>query len=349
MVTPSLQEKSPMALKAVGIDLAKNVFQLHGVDDLGAVVLRRRVQRAQLLETVAQLPSCLIGVEASNSAYYWAERFERMGHMVKIISPNYVKPFRRSQKNDGNDAEAICTALQQPYMRFVPKRSVEQQDIQALHRARQRLVNHRTALASQIRGFLRDRGIVFAQSISRLRHVVPEVLEDAENELTGSARQTVAELYDFLREIDRRIAVFDRRIDEAFRASPLAQKIAKIEGVGPKISTAVVAAVGDGREFKNGRHMAAWLGLVPRQHSSGDRIQLFGISKRGDQHLRTLIVHGARAVVRTALKKSDPKSLWVNQLRDRRGFNKAVVAVANKNARVIWAVLRREEPYHKAA
>ncbi len=174
-------------------------------------------------------------------------------------------------------------------------------------------------------------------------------LEDAENGLTVSARTTIAELFDFLREVDRRIALFDRRIDEAFRASPLAQRIAKIEGVGPKISTAVVGAVGDGREFKNGRHMAAWLGLVPRQHSSGDRTQLFGISKRGDQHLRTLIVHGARAVVRTAARKTDGKSLWVNQLRERRGFNRAVVAVANKNARVIWAVLRRDEPYRKAA
>lgn len=200
-----------------------------------------------------------------------------------------------------------------------------------------------------MRGFLRDRGVVFARNIGQLRRMIPEILEDAENDLSVSARETIAELFDCLREIDRRVAVFDRRIEAAFRASALAQRIARIEGVGPKISTAVVAAVGDGREFKNGRHMAAWLGLVPRQHSSGERTQLFGISKRGDQHLRTLIVHGARAVVRTAARKSDPKSLWVNQLRERRGFNRAVVAVANKNARVIWAVLRREEPYRQAA
>jgi transposase len=338
-----------MTIKALGIDLAKNVFQLHGVDAIGTSVLRRRVLRAQLLELVAQIEPCLIGIEASTSAYFWAEQFERFGHTVRIISPQYVKPFRLSQKNDTNDAQAICTALQQPNMRFVPRRSAEQQDIQALHRARQRLVNHRTALASQIRGFLRDRGLVFPRNIGQLRRTVPQILEDAENGLTVSARTTIAELFDFLREVDRRVTVFDRRIDEAFRASSLAQRIAKIEGVGPKISTAVVAAVGDGRDFKNGRHMAAWLGLVPRQHSSGDRTQLFGISKRGDQHLRTLIVHGARAVVRTAARKTDSKSSWVNQLRERRGFNRAVVAVANKNARVIWAVLRREEPYRRAA
>lgn len=338
-----------MAIKVVGIDLAKNVFQLHGIDELGATVLRRRVQRKQLLEAVAQIAPCVLGIEACTSAYYWAERFERFGHTVRIISPQYVKPFRRNQKNDSNDAEAICTAVQQPNMRFVPRRSVEQQDVQALHRARQRLVNHRTALASQMRGFLRDRGVVFPRNIGQLRRMVPQILEDGENGLSASVRETIAELFDFLREIDRRVAVFDRRIEATFRVSALAQRIARIEGVGPKISTAVVAAVGDGREFKNGRHMAAWLGLVPRQHSSGERTQLFGISKRGDQHLRTLIVHGARAVVRTAARKSDPKSLWVNQLRERRGFNRAVVAVANKNARVIWAVLRREEPYRKAA
>jgi len=233
-----------MTIKALGIDLAKNVFQLHGVDGIGTPVLRRRVLRAQLPEVVAQIEPCIIGIEACTSAYFWAERFERFGHTVRIISPQYVKPFRLSQKNDTNDAQAICTALQQPNMRFVPRRSAEQQDIQALHRARQRLVNHRTALASQIRGFLRDRGLVFPRNIGQLRRTVPQILEDAENGLTISARATIAELFDFLREVDRRVTVFDSRIDEAFRASSLAQRIARIEGVGPKISTAVVAAVG---------------------------------------------------------------------------------------------------------
>jgi transposase len=253
-----------MAIKAVGVDLAKNVFQLHGVNEIGEACLRRRVQRAKLLETIAQIEPCVIGIEACNSAYFWAREFERFGHTVRIVSPQYVKPFRRNQKNDGNDAEAICIAVQQPSMRFVPQRSIEQQDVQMLHRARQRLVNTRTGLSSQIRGFLRDRGIAFARNISQTRKHLPGILEDAENGLTVSARETLAELFDYLRDLDERIAVFDRRIDNAFRASEPAQRIARIEGVGPKIATAVVAAVGDGREFQNGRHMAAWLGLVPR-------------------------------------------------------------------------------------
>ena len=338
-----------MALKTVSIDLAKNVFQLHGVDEIGNVFLRKRLRREKLLEAVAQLEPCVIGIEASNSAYFWAREFERFGHTIRIISPQYVKPFCRNQKNDGNDAEAICTAVSQPNMRFVPQRSIEQQDVQMLHRARRRLVNNRTGVSSQIRGFLCDRGIVFARNIAQTRKQIPGILEDANNGLTTSARETIAELFHLLRDLDERIASFDHRIDLAFRASEPAQRIARIEGVGPKIATAVVAAVGDGRDFDNGRHMAAWLGLVPRQHSSGDRTQLFGISKRGDQQLRTLIVHGARAVVRTAARKSDPKSAWVNSLRERRGFNKTVIAVANKNARIMWAVLRREEPYRRAA
>ena len=338
-----------MTITAAGVDLAKNVFQLHGVDETGQVCLRKRVHREKLLEAIAQIEPCVIGVEACNSAYYWAREFEQFGHTVRIISPQYVKPYRRNQKNDGNDAEAICIAVQQANMRFVPQRSIEQQDVQMLHRARQRLVNNRTGVSSQIRGFLRDRGVAFARNISQTRRHVPGILEDAENGLTASARETIAELFDLLRNLDERIAAFDRRIDAAFRLSEPAQRIARIEGVGPKIATAVVAAIGNGHDFDNGRHMAAWLGLVPRQHSSGDRTQLFGISKRGDQQLRTLIVHGARAVVRTAAGKTDPRSLWVNRLRERRGFNKTVIAVANKNARIMWAVLRREEPYRRAA
>ena len=333
-----------MTITAAGVDLAKNVFQLHGVDETGQVCLRKRVQREKLLEAIAQIEPCVIAIEACTSAHYWLRKFERFGHTLRIISPQYVKPFRRNQKNDGNDAEAICIAAQQSNMRSVPQRSIEQQDMQMLHRARQRLVNNRTGVSTQIRGFLRDRGIDFARNISQTRKHVPGILEDAENALTASARGPIAELFDLLHDLDERIAAFDRRIDAAFRLSEPAQRIARIEGIGPKIATAIVAAIGDGREFDNGRRMAAWLGLVPRRHSSGDRTQLFGSSKRGDQQLRTLIVHGSREVVRTAAGKIDPRSLWVNRLRERRGFNKTVIAVANKNARIMWAVLRREEP-----
>lgn len=337
-----------MTIETLGVDIAKNVFQLHGVNRNGHVVLKRRVMRDQLLAVLAQIDPCTVVVEACTGAFYWARKFEALGHQVKLISPQYVKPFVRRQKNDGNDAEAICTAARQPHIPFVPKKTVEQQDIQALHRARQRMVNHRTAIVSQIRGLLLDHGFAFAKSITRARRAVPEILADLDNELTAMAREAIAELYDLFRDLDRRIACFDKKIEHVFRTSEACQRIAKIKGVGPKTATAVVAAVGDGSEFKNGRHLAAWVGLVPRQFSSGDRKVLMGISKRGNQHLRSLLVHGARAVVRTAPNKTDPNNEWINQLRERRGFNRATVAVANKNARIIWAVLRTGEPYRAA-
>ncbi|ABE64624.1 transposase IS116/IS110/IS902 [Nitrobacter hamburgensis X14] len=337
-----------MTIETLGIDIAKNVFQLHGVNHHGCVVLKRRVMRDQLLDIVAQVERCTIVVEACTGAFCWARKFEALGHQVKIISPQYVKPFVRRQKNDGNDAEAICTAARQPHIPLVPKKTVEQQDIQALHRSRQRMVNHRTAVVSQIRGLLLDAGFAIAKSITRARRLVPEILSDLGNELTPLAREAIAELHDLFRDLDRRIAIFDKKIDAVFRGSERCQRIATIKGVGPKTATAIVAAIGDGSEFKNGRHLAAWIGLVPRQFSSVDRTTLMGISKRGSQHLRSLLVHGARAVVRTAPSKTDLNNQWVNQLRERRGFNRATVAVANKNARIIWAVLRTGEP-HRAA
>ena len=338
-----------MTIHTLGVDIAKNVFQLHGVNAAGRVVLRRRVMRDSLLQVMAQIEPCIVAVEACTGAFYWQRQFERFGHTVRIISPQYVKPFVLRQKNDGNDAEAICTAARQPHMRFVPKKSVEQQDIQALHRARQRMVNHRTALVSQIRGLLLDRGIAIGLSITRARRAIPEILSDPKRELTDLARETIGELYDLLRDLDRRIKSFDQKIERVFRASEACQRIARIKGVGPKTATAVIAAIGDGAEFRNGRHLAAWLGLVPRQHSSGDRRVLMGISKRGSQHLRALLVHGARSVVRTAPGKREGINAWVNELRERRGFNRTTVAVANKTARIIWAVLRSGEPYRAAA
>ena len=334
-----------MTIETLGVDIAKNVFQLHGVNRNGRVVLKRRVMRDQLLEVLAQIDRCTVVVEACTGAFYWARKFGTLGHQVKVISPQYVKPFVRRQKNDGNDAEAICTAARQPHIPFVPKKTVEQQDIQALHRARQRMVNHRTAVVSQIRGLLLDRGFAIAKSITRARRLVPDILANFDNELTPMTRDAIGELYDLFRDLDRRIASFDKKIEQVFHNSETCQRIATIKGVGPKTATAIVAAIGDGAEFKNGRHLAAWVGLVPRQFSSGDRKVLMGISKRGNQHLRSLLVHGARAVVRTAPNKIDLNNQWVNKLRERRGFNRATVAVANKNTRIIWAVLRTGEPY----
>jgi transposase len=332
----------------LGIDLAKNVFQLHGVNQGGRCILKRRVMRDQLMQVVAQIPACLIGIEACTGAFHWQRRFEEHGHRVKVMAPQYVRPFCRGQKNDHNDAEAICTAVQQPNMRFVPNKSPEQQDIQAVHRARQRLINHRTALISQMRGLLLERGVAIAKSASRAQRLIPQLIADPRTDITETTRDIIETLFAFLLQMNEKIKIFDDKITAIFRASSSCQRIAKISGVGPKTATAMVAAVGDASDFKNGRHMAAWMGLVPRQYSSGDKQTLMGISKRGSQSLRTLLVHGGRAVVRTASKKSDPRSQWVNQLRERRGYNRAAVAVANKNARIIWALLRHGDAYRIA-
>jgi transposase len=338
-----------MEVRVLGIDLAKDVFQLYGVDARGRTALTKRLRRPQLAPFVAALPPCLIGLEACASAFHWARQFQRQGHMVRIISPQFVKPFIRGNKNDGNDAAAICEAVQRPNMRFVPLKSIEQQDVQSLHRARQRLVNHRTALISQMRGILLDRGIVFPKSATRARRLIPLILSDPSSDLSPLVRQVLTTLLELFRDLDARVKGSDRQIAAVFTANPVCQRIAQVEGVGPKTATALVAAVGNGQDFKNGRHMAAWLGLVPRHRASGDRITLGSISKRGDQHLRTLLVHGARAVVRTAGRKTDAKSQWVNALVARRGVTRAIVAVANKNARILWVLLAREQDYRRVA
>lgn len=331
----------------LGIDLAKNVFQLHGINHGGQTVLKRRLTRDKLTPAVAQLDACTIAIEACTGAFYWARVFQQLGHTVRVISPQYVKPFVKGNKNDGNDAEALCEAVQRPTMRFVPLKTLDQQDIQALHRARQRLVNHRTALIAQMRGLLLDRGIAFAKNASRARRMIPQVLED-DTLLTPLLRETIRDLYEFLQQVDQRIARFDHRIARVFRESEVCQRIACVEGVGPKTATALVAAVGNARDFMNGRHLAAWLGLVPKHHASGDRRVMMGISKHGDQHLRTLLIHGARAVVRTAQRKTDPRSTWIKALQERRGTNRTIVAVANKNARILWSLLAKGECYRPA-
>ncbi len=341
-------EEKIMRLHYLGIDLAKNVFQLHGEDAEGNVVYRKRLGRARLLDEVGQLPPCQIGIEACTGAFYWQREFEALGHSVPIIAPQYVKPFARHQKNDQNDAAAICTALRQPNMRFVPPKSLGQQDIQALHRGRQRLVNHRTALVSQMRGLLLDRGLAFGLSITRARCEIPRLLTMERDRLGDLFASLLEQLFEMLCELDRRVAWFDREINRVFRSNEACQRIAKIRGVGPKTATAIVAAIGDGADFKNGRHLAAWLGLVPKQHSSGNRQMLLGISKRGDRHLRTLLVHGARAVLRTAPKHHDVVSQWAIGLQERPGAAKAIVAIANKNARIIFAMPRQNTEFRAA-
>lgn len=324
----------------LGVDLAKNIFQLHGVNNRENKVLTKRVQRHKLVEHIANLSPCLIGMEACGGSHYWARRFREFGHTVKLMSPQFVKPYVKTNKNDANDAEAICEAVGRPTMRFVPIKTVEQQDIKALHRVRSRLVGDKTQLMNQIRGLLAEYGIVMAQGISSLRRRLPDILEDAENELTMSGRELFQDLYDELCKLCERITKYDKKVSLLAKEDVRCQRLQTIPGIGNLTATAFVANVGNAEVFTKGRQLSAWLGLVPKQNSSGNKTRLLGISKRGDRYLRSLFVHGARAVLKTIGNKEDPYSLWIKQLRLRSSFNKTAVAIANKNVRIAWALLR---------
>jgi transposase len=338
-----------MKVTTVGLDIAKQVFQVHAADWEGRAVLRKRLQRAQVAEFFANLSPCVVGLEACCGSHYWARVLGRFGHTVKLIAPQFVKPYVKSNKNDANDAEAICEAVSRPQMRFVPAKSIEQQDIQSLHRVRSRFVSSRTALASQLRGLLSEYGIVLPTQIGQLRRGLPLILEDAANELTNFSRRLFSSLYQELVHLDDKIEALDEQVKALYRASEPCQRIAAVEGIGPLIATALVAAVTDGKNFKNGRQFAAWLGLVPRQHSTGGKARLFGISKRGDPYLRTLLIHGARSVVYRSSRKTDPRNRWIADKQRRLGTSKACVALANKNARIVWSLLARGQSYRRAA
>ena len=338
-----------MKIATVGLDIAKQVFQVHGADSEGRAVLRKRLRRDQVAEFFANLPPCLVGLEACCGSHYWTRVLHRAGHTVRLIAPQFVKPYVKSNKNDANDAEAICEAVSRPQMRFVPAKSVEQQDVQSLHRVRRRLVSSRTQLASQVRGLLAEYGIVVPQGIGQLRRGLPLILENAENELTDFGRRLFASLYEDLVQLDDKIEAIDEQVRAIYRTSEPCQRVAAVEGIGPLIATALVAAVSDGKSFKNGRQFAAWLGLVPRQYSSGGKVRLFGISKRGDPYLRTLLIHGARSVVYRARHKTDSRNRWIADKQRRLGTSKACVALANKNARIVWSLIARGESYRRAA
>ena len=287
-------------------------------------------------------------MEACGSAHHWARRFQAMGHTVELIAAQFVKPFVKSQKNDRADAEAIAEAASRPTMRYVPIKTIEQQDVQTLHRVRSLLMRDRIAQGNQIRGLLAEYGVIVPQGSTQVRKLLPAILEDADNDLTVLTRQMFAELYERLVALDERIAHYDRQLQQLHRASPQSCRLEQVRGVGPLIATALLASIGDAKAFKNGRQFAAWLGLVPRQHSSGGKPRLLGITKRGNTYLRMLLVHGARAVVTQATRHDDPFSRWIDALRKRRGTNVTVVAVANKTARVIWAMLAKGEDYRPA-
>jgi transposase len=329
----------------IGLDIAKNVFQVHGVDAKGNVVLRKVLKRRQVLEFFANRAPSLIGMEACAGAHYWAREFGKLGHEVKLISPQFVKPYVKGNKNDANDAEAICEAVGRPHMRFVPVKSPEQQDVLTLHRVRSGLVKERTAQANRLRGLLGEYGIVIGKGLAQLRKRLPEILEDAENDLSDLVRALFADLHGRILALDQQVGGYGARLKALNEANEVCRKIGQVPGVGPITASAMAASLGDGQAFETGRQVSAWLGLVPEQQSSGGKPKLMGISKRGDTYLRTLLIHGARAVVRAAAKKHDAQSRWINELVKRRNANIATVALANKNARVIWALLRRGEDY----
>lgn len=336
-------------ISVIGLDLAKNVLQLHGVDNDGKVVLCKQLKRSAVLRYFAKLPPCLIGLEASSGAHYWARELTRHGHTVRIMAPAFVKPYLKSNKNDRNDAEAICEAVQRPNMRFVCAKTPEQQSVLHLHHARQWLVQERVALGNHLRGVLAEYGISLPQGVKVISQRLLELLEDGDNGLPMLTRHLLAELKGEYDQLCQRIKGLEQHLSVWHQNSEVSQRLATFPGVGLLTATALVASIGDAELFRNARQLAAYLGLVPRQSSSGGKDRLLGISKRGNGYLRQLLIHGARAVIhhiRRRLKAGRPGgNPWVEQLLQRCHVNEVAVALANKMARIAWVLLTRKETY----
>ena len=333
----------------VGVDLAKRVIQVHAVNAAGKVQTTRALRREQFIEWCAQLPAgCMVAMEASSSAHHWARKLVAMGLDARIISAQLVGPYRlegHTGKNDANDAAAICEAASRPQMRFIPVKSVEQQSMLCVHRLREGIKADRTACINRIRGLLAEFGLVVAQGAAELQDVLSEMLEDAGNELGTLARLTLQRAQTQWHELDAHMAWCDERIAAHARTNPTVKAAATLIGIGPVGASAAVATVGDFKQFKNGAQFGAWIGLTPRQHSSGGKSKLGGITKRGDTYLRTLLIQGAKSAVMTAHRREDRISQWAVALRERSGWQKAVVALANKNARILWAVMTKGEAF----
>lgn len=337
-----------MQVSTVGLDIAKNVFQVHGVDERSATVLRRKVSRGQLLKLFGSLEPCLIGIEACATAHHWARELGALGHQVRLMPPGHVRAYVKRNKNDAADAEAICEAVTRPTMRFVPIKSAEAQSVLMLHRARHLLVRQRTAQASALRAHLAEYGVVAARGISRLRDLLP-VLETGAGRIPELARQMLLLIAQLIEAVTIQIRKIDSELLHWHRANPVSRRLESIPGVGVITATALAATVLDAKTFRSGRQVAAWLGLVPRQNSSGGKDRLGGISKMGDRYLRHLRVVGATAVVRYTRRKKTAVSLWANRLLQRKPARLVTVAVANKMARIIWAVMARNETYRGTA
>lgn len=335
-------------ITTIGLDLAKNVFHLVVFDARGKEIAKKMLRRGQVLAYFAQRPPALVGMEACAGAHYWGRELSRLGHEVKLIPPQHVKAYLRGNKNDYNDARAIGEAVVRPGMRLVALKSEAQQDIQALHRLREGQIKQRTALCNRVRGLVAEYGITLAKGVATVRRRIPELLEDAENGLSGLFRELLAESYRELQALDERIGLYTRKVERLSRESEACRRLQTIPGFGPIVASVFAAQVGDGEAYRRGREVSASIGLVPRQHSSGGKPQLLGISKRGDRYLRTLLVHGARSVVRQAERKDDRLSCWINRIRAERGYNKAAVALANKMARIGWSILRHGAQYRPA-
>ena len=333
----------------VGVDLAKHVIQVHAVDATGRVLTTKPVARAKFIEWCVRLPAgCMVAMEASSSAHHWARKLAALGLDPRIISAQLVEPYRSqgaSGKNDANDAAAICEAASRPTMRFIPVKSIEQQSMLCVHRLREGIKEDRTACINRIRGLLAEFGLVFAQGPRELQAVLSELLEDATNELGALARLTLQRAQAQWHELDEHLAWCDERIDAHAKDNADVKTAATLLGIGPVTASAAVATVGDFKQFKNGAQFGAWVGLTPRQRSSGGKNNLGGITKRGDTYLRTLLIQGAKSAVMTAHRRQDKISTWVVALRERLGWQKAVVALANKNARILWAVLTRGQAF----
>lgn len=337
------------SISRIGIDLAKNVFQVCTTDMSGNVLMNKKVSRKQLPEHIICVPPCEVVMEACASAHYWARVFTRMGHKVKLIHPAYVRPYVKTNKNDAADAEALCEAASRPQMRFVQTKTLEQQDIQALHRIRQRLVAQRTGLCNQIRGLLGEYGLVIPQGVRNIRKQLPLILEDGDNALTMISRQAFQQLYEELVALDRRIASVKQQLEQVCETNPRCQSLLTVPGVGPMVATALYATMGSPANYRNGREFSAFLGLVPRQQSTGGKTVLRGISKRGDPHMRRLLIQGAQAALRHMHKRNDALSRWACKLKATKGNGKAVVALANKLSRICWAITAHRTEYQVAA
>jgi transposase len=334
-----------MEITTIGIDLAKNVFAVSAADESGRVVLRKQLRRNQVLEFLGQLKPCLVGLEACGGAHHWARAITELGHAVRLMSPALVAPYRAGNKHDRNDADAICEAVRRPRMRFVALKSVAQQDLLALHRIRSQLLKQRIALSNQMRALLHERGVAARLGAAGLRQALTQVLEDESPELSAMIRELLLELHGWLRELEQRIAAVTERIERAVKQDERCVRLLAVPGVGPLSASALVATVGNAREFRSGRELSAYLGLTPRQHSSGGKTVMLGISKHGDRYLRTLLIHGARSLLYRNRRHPHPRAAWAARIMAARGPNVAAVALANHNARVLWALLSRGDRY----